>query len=87
MRTVVVTREQRDYAREVREWLREYDRRAGTPAEVVDPDSREGIGFTGAYDLMEFPAVMVLQDDGAVVSIWRGTPMPPIDEVRGRASS
>jgi hypothetical protein len=83
MRLVVVTREERDYAREVREWLHEFEARAVMSAEVVDPDSRDGVGFIGAYDLMNFPAVLVLTDDGRVLHSWQGTPMPPIDEVRG----
>lgn len=85
MRLVVVSREQRDYSREVREWLRAFERRSPEVVpELVDPDSRDGVGFTGAYDLLEFPAVLVLRDDGGVVASWRGTPMPPVDEVRGR---
>lgn len=87
MKTVVVFRAQRDYSREVYDWLREYNRRSATPAEEVDPDTRNGIGFTGAYDILEFPAVLVMTDDGKVSQVWRGTPMPPPDEVRGYASA
>ena len=84
MRLVVVMREKRDYSREVYMWLGDWDRRnPGLQPEIIDPDSRDGVGFITAYDLLEFPAVIVLRDDGSVVHMWKGTPMPGLDEVRG----
>jgi hypothetical protein len=67
----------------VREWLRDYERRGELEAEVFDPDTREGVGLITAYDLMNFPAILVLTDEGQVIHSWMGTPLPIVDEVRG----
>jgi hypothetical protein len=37
------------------------------------------------YDVMEYPAIMVMQMDGYVMKIWQGTTLPMIDEVSAYA--
>ena len=81
MRTVVVTKEGRDYSRAVGDWLREFERRVGRELEVVDPDSREGGDFARVYDVVEYPTILALAEDGRVRASWRGEILPTIDEV------
>ena len=82
MRIVVVWNEQTDYAREVREWLNEFRRSVSDEmVESLDPETREGSDFAQTYDVVEYPSILALQSDGKVLQMWRGTPLPQIDQV------
>ncbi len=81
MRVVCVYREGEDYSRTVEEWLRDFERRTGKEIERMSPDGREGVQFCRAYDIVEYPTILALGDDGAVLSMWRGKELPLFDEV------
>lgn len=81
MRVVVVTKDQTDYARSVEEYLTEFHRRTGRELEVIDPDTAAGISFCTAYDIVEYPTIVALSDDGIMQQQWRGTILPTISEV------
>lgn len=81
MRLVVLWRDNTDYAREVISWISDFKHSTGKEVESLDPDMVEGESFAQARDIMEFPSVVAVADDGSVLRHWRGTPMPPIDEV------
>ena len=73
-------RDNTDYAREVTSWINEFEARK-KEVESLDPDTLEGENFARAYDVVEYPTVLALDDRGSVLQQWRGTPMPQIDEV------
>lgn len=84
MRAVLLWNEQTDYASEVREWLGDFEHDTGKGAQIeqMDPETMEGGDFAKAYDVLQYPAVLILdEDDGRVLKMWKGTPMPQIDEV------
>lgn len=83
MKIVLLWNEQTDYASEVREWLGDFDHDTGRAHEIrqLDPETMKGGDFAEAYDILQYPAVVVTGDDGRVMKMWKGTPMPQIDEV------
>ena len=81
MRTVVVYKEESDHAREVTDYIRDFERQTGRTLETIDPESRDGAGFCRTYDIVEYPSVVALSDDGILQSLWRGRPLPTISEV------
>lgn len=81
MRVVVVYKIESDHAREVMSFLRDFSQRTGKALEEVDPESRDGESFCRAYDIVEYPTMIALRDDGRVQNVWRGRPLPQIDEV------
>lgn len=81
MRVVVVTKENTDYARTVSDWLRDFSARTGRDLEILDPESRDGISFCQTYDIIEYPTLIALSDDGVLQNLWRGLPLPTISEV------
>lgn len=81
MRVAIVYRYESDHAREVLDYLRDFERQTGRTIETVDPDTREGADFCRAYDIVEYPSVVAMSDDGAFQHLWRGRPLPTISEV------
>lgn len=81
MRVVVITKDQADYARQVADYLVDFERQTGRSLEVLDPESPDGISFCEAYDILEFPTLIALSDAGQMQTIWKGLPLPTISEV------
>ena len=81
MRVVVIYKVESDHAREVLDYLRDFERQTGRTLEEVDPESREGADFCRVYDIVEYPTVIALSDDGQLQNQWRGRPLPTISEV------
>lgn len=81
MRVMVIYKDESDHAREVMDYLRDFERQTGHSLETMDPDTRDGSGFCQTYDIVEYPTVVALSDGGQLQNMWRGTPLPSIDEV------
>jgi hypothetical protein len=81
MKVAVIYRSASEHGRPVTEFLRDFERRTGKKLEEIDPDSIRGANFCAVYDVVEYPTVIVTTDDGQLVNMWRGVPLPLIDEV------
>ncbi|NLA43193.1 hypothetical protein GX865_03535 [Candidatus Saccharibacteria bacterium] len=81
MRVRLIYKEKSDHARSVREFLYDYEHQTGRSLEAVDPDSIEGEGICRLYDIVEYPTIVATTDDGVLLQLWRGLPLPLINEV------
>lgn len=81
MRVVVVYKQETDYTRQVDEYLEAFRRQTGRELETLDPETRDGISFCQSYDIVEYPTLVALSDDGQVQNQWRGLPLPTLSEV------
>ena len=82
MRVAVLTKEGYDYSSAVDTFITELE--AGGPgAEVerLDPDTYEGESLARSLDILEFPAIVALDENGGMVQQWLGMPLPPVSEV------
>ena len=81
MKLIMIYKEESDHAREVREFLHDFERRIGKEIEVRDPEHRDNEFFLRAYDIVEYPTLIALGDDGQLQNMWTGTSLPTINEV------
>lgn len=81
MRVVVITKENTDYARTVDTFITDFTRQTGRELDVLDPDSSEGSSFCRTYDIVEYPSIIALGNDGQMQNLWAGTTLPTISEV------
>jgi hypothetical protein len=81
MAVLVIYRDPSEHAREVETFLHDFKQRTSHDLTVVDPDSRRGSDLTKSYDIVEYPTVLALSEDGQVRNMWRGLPLPTIGEV------
>lgn len=81
MKVVVVYKDESDHAREVIDYMRDFEHQTGHKIEVIDPDTPAGDSFCRAYGVVEYPTVLALSDDSQMQSMWRGRPLPTIHEV------
>ena len=81
MRVVVVYKYESDHAREVLDYMRDYNKQTGHDIEEINPETREGADFCRVYDIMEYPTMLALDSEGKLHNMWRGRPLPTISEV------
>ena len=79
MRVICIFRDSQDYTRSVTDWLEDFRRQTGREIETMNPD--ENTSFCETYDIVEYPTIMALGDNGEVMSMWRGRNLPLINEV------
>ena len=79
MRVVCIYRDNQDYSRSVEEFLENVRRQTGHGIETMNPD--ENTGFCEAYDVVEYPTILAIDERGAVRASWRGRDLPLINEV------
>jgi len=78
---MVVYRDPGESSRDVETFLHDFKRRTAQDLEVIDPDSRRGSDLCRAYDIVEYPTLLAVAEDGQVRNMWRGLPLPTIGEV------
>jgi len=81
MRTFIVYRDLSEHGQPVREFLRDFARQTGRQLETIDPDSRDGISLCRTYDIVEYPTIVAVDDNGVLQNTWRGLPLPTMSEV------
>mgnify|MGYP003383056346 CR=1 FL=1 len=86
MRVVVLTRSNTDYARAIETFVTDFARQTGKTLEVLDADTRAAESLARTYDIMEYPTIIALSDDGQMQNMWRGATLPTISEVSYYAS-
>ena len=88
MKVVVLYRPNSEHARKVEEFVRDYERahRDGK-LELVSLNTRDGASTASLYDIMQYPAVLALANDGQIVREWEGEMLPLQSEVAYYAST
>jgi hypothetical protein len=81
MRVLVLYRPNSEHGRTIEEFIREFQARLDGKLEVVNVDSRDGSATASLYDVMNYPAILVLQTDGYLQKSWEGDALPLVDEV------
>lgn len=81
MKVCIVYKLESDHAREVLDYLRDFERQTGHVLDTIDPESKDGADTCRAYDIVEYPTVFAVSDNGQLQNLWRGRPLPTISEV------
>lgn len=82
MKIIILYRPESEYARTVEEFIHDYQsRHEASNMEVLNIDSRDGIAAANLYDVMQFPTILALRDDGSILRSWEGEQLPLMDEV------
>lgn len=82
MRLLILYRPNSEHSRTIEEFIHDYQRQYNSRGvEIQDVDSREGIATATLYDIMSYPAVLALQNDGVAQQVWQGADLPLMSEL------
>ncbi len=89
VKLLILYRPGSEHASLIESFVRDFQRRyeAASKIELQSLSTRDGAATASIYDVMSYPAILALNDDGSVLNIWQGTPLPLMDEVAGYSYS
>lgn len=82
---LILYRPQSEHSTEVESYVRDFERayESGKRLELMSLDTRDGAATASLYDIVAYPAILALADDGSVLNVWQGKPLPLMGEVAG----
>jgi hypothetical protein len=89
MKVMILYRPNSEHATVVESFVRDFQHQHdfGERVELLSMDTRDGAATASLYDIWQFPTVMAVSDDGRMLNMWQGQPLPLMDEVAGYAYS
>lgn len=85
MKLLLLYRPNSEHTSIVESFLRDLERQSSLTdkLETMDPNSREGAATASLYDIVQYPAVLVVDDFGSIMRSWQGEQLPRVDDVAG----
>ena len=88
MKVLVLYRPNSEHGRLVEEFIRDYQRAGHNGRmEALNIDTRDGAAMASVYDVVEYPSIIVIRDDGSILQAWQGSQLPMQNEVAAYAYS
>lgn len=86
MKVIILYRPNSEHGRIVEEYVHEFQiRHRNQRLEILNIDTRDGSATASLYDILQYPAIMVLREDGYLQRCWVGESLPLMDEVASYA--
>lgn len=85
MKVLILYRPESEHSTTVETFVRDFEHRhnPGNSIELVSVNTRDGSATASLYDIWSFPAIIVVAEDGKMMNMWQGQPLPLMDEVAG----
>lgn len=84
MKIVVLYRPNSEHERKALDFAHEFQKRYHSHSahlEMLNIDTRDGSSTATLYDVMAYPAILVLRNDGYLQQSWQGDELPLMDEI------
>ena len=86
MKVVILYRPNSEHSRLIEEFARDYQQRHPSEHfEIISLDTRDGSALASLYDVMQYPAILVMTGAGVIQKVWQGDSLPLMDEVASYA--
>jgi len=69
------------------EYAHDFESQRGKVIELKDLETRDGSDMARLYDIVQYPSLLAVRDDGELAKVWPGPSLPLMDEVAGYANS
>lgn len=87
MRTVILYHPNAEFAGLAQDFKKDYERRHHAQTiELVSLEAVDGAEMAKIYDVVRYPAILAIKDDGSLMKLWQDQPWPPLDEVAAYAT-
>ena len=86
VKLLILFRPDSEHATAVESFVRDFRQQHGLDdrkLEMLSLNTRDGAATASLYDVMQYPAILALADDGSVLNMWEGAELPMQDEVAG----
>lgn len=81
MKATILYHPNSEWARNVEEYARDFERQRGKKIDLVSLELQEGAAMASLYDVTRYPAVLATREDGELLYLWQGEQLPLMNEV------
>jgi hypothetical protein len=85
MRLVILYHPQSDHIGLVDTYAQDFRRFKGRNIERISLETKEGADMAALYDIVRYPALLVIGPDGGLAAVWQGSLLPLMDELSAYA--
>lgn len=86
MKVMILYRPNSEHDTLVHQFARDVKRTSNKDLEFVDLNTRDGAATASLYDIIEYPAIVAVSDEGVLQKAWQGMQLPLIEEISYYAS-
>ena len=83
MRVIILYHPASGHSRIVEQYVHDFERQRGETIQSISLETKEGSAMASLYDVMQYPVLLVLSDDGQLRKSWEGEQLPLMNEVAG----
>jgi hypothetical protein len=84
MKALLLYHPQSETARILEEFAHNFRQQHGHEIELMSMETRDGAATASLYDVMRYPTLIVIKNDGQVQHMWETEQLPPLmNEVAG----
>jgi hypothetical protein len=88
MKVVILYHPNREFAGLAEDFKRDFEsRHQDREVELLSLDTVAGSEMAKLYDVVRYPAILVVANDGTLQKFWQDRPWPLMDEVAAYAAS
>ncbi len=81
MKLCILYHPKSEHARKVEEFAHDFKRQKDRDIELLSLETREGSAIASIYDIVQYPALLAMQDNGQLLKNWEGEELPLMNEV------
>ncbi len=81
MKAYIFYRPNSENERQALDYVRDFAMQTGKNLPAIDPDSSQGVEMCRLYEIMQFPAILTVDDQGHVQNLWIGEHLPSYSEL------
>jgi hypothetical protein len=83
MKLVILDHDRTEFTRSLDTFALECKRKTDQKIETISLETKEGSAISELYSPLNFPAILIIREDGQLVRSWQGSSLPVIDDVVG----
>ncbi len=81
MKAVLIYRPNSENERRALDYMRDFTAQTGKTLPTLDPDSPEGAEFCRLYEVVQYPAIVVTDNEGHMQTMWASDQLPTYSEL------
>jgi hypothetical protein len=87
MKVVILYHPESEFVGVVEDFKRDFEsRHQDKKVELISLETVEGANMAELYDVVRYPAILVMTSDGKLQKFWQDRPFPLMDEVAAYSS-
>ncbi len=83
MKATILYHPESEFSRSVETYAEDFRRIRNKQIDLVNLGTREGAEMARLYDIVSYPAVLVIRDNGELMKEWQSSQLPLMNEVVG----